>query len=77
VGEGVGLALVYRMVGRLGGRIWLESTAGVGSTFFVALPPAPAQPMAQAQAAKPVNALGLLWGVLVARLKSLFNRTPA
>jgi signal transduction histidine kinase len=40
-GEGVGLALVYRMVGRLGGRIWLESTAGVGSTFFVALPPAP------------------------------------
>jgi signal transduction histidine kinase len=41
-GEGVGLALVYRMVGRLAGRIWLESTAGVGSTFFVALPPAPA-----------------------------------
>jgi len=29
------------------------------------------------QAAKPVNALGVLWGVLVARLKSLFNRTPA
>lgn len=41
-GEGVGLALVYRMVGRLGGKIWLESTAGVGSTFFVALPPTPA-----------------------------------
>jgi signal transduction histidine kinase len=41
-GEGVGLALVYRMVGRLSGRIWLESTAGVGSTFFVALPSAPA-----------------------------------
>ncbi len=41
-GEGVGLALVYRMVSRLGGRIWLESTAGVGSTFFVALPTAPA-----------------------------------
>ena len=43
-GEGVGLALVYRMIGRLGGRIWLESTAGVGSTFFVALPPAPYTP---------------------------------
>ncbi len=41
-GEGIGLALVYRMVGRLGGRIWLESTAGVGSTFFVALPQASA-----------------------------------
>jgi signal transduction histidine kinase len=40
-GEGIGLALTYRMVGRLGGKIWLESAAGVGSTFFVALPPAP------------------------------------
>jgi signal transduction histidine kinase len=38
-GEGVGLALVSRMVGRLGGKIWLESAPGVGSTFFVALPP--------------------------------------
>ena len=43
-GEGVGLALVYRMVGRLGGKIWLESTAGIGSTFFVALPAAPGTP---------------------------------
>jgi signal transduction histidine kinase len=43
-GEGVGLALVYRMVGRLGGKIWLESTAGVGSTFYVALPAAPGTP---------------------------------
>ncbi len=40
-GEGVGLALVYRMVGRLGGRIWLQSGAGAGSTFYVALPPGP------------------------------------
>ncbi len=37
-GEGVGLALVARVVQRLGGRIWLKSSAGVGSTFFVALP---------------------------------------
>jgi signal transduction histidine kinase len=37
-GEGVGLALVRRMVERHGGKIWLESSAGVGSTFFVALP---------------------------------------
>jgi uncharacterized protein len=42
--------------------------------------PAPtAAPMAPppAQATKPVNALGLLWTVFVARFKSLFNRTPA
>jgi signal transduction histidine kinase len=49
-GEGVGLALVYRMVGRLGGKIWLESTAGVGSTFYVALPPAPPDGQSAAEA---------------------------
>ena len=48
-GEGVGLALVYRMVGRLGGKIWVESSAGEGSTFFVTLPGAPeGQPAAPA-----------------------------
>ena len=37
-GEGIGLSLVSRMVERHWGRIWVDSTAGVGSTFFVALP---------------------------------------
>jgi light-regulated signal transduction histidine kinase (bacteriophytochrome) len=37
-GEGIGLSLVRRVVERLGGKIWLQSAAGVGSTFFVALP---------------------------------------
>jgi light-regulated signal transduction histidine kinase (bacteriophytochrome) len=37
-GTGIGLALVRKAVRRLDGRIWLESTVGKGSTFFVALP---------------------------------------
>ena len=37
-GEGIGLALVRRMVERHGGKVWVESKEGEGSTFFVALP---------------------------------------
>ncbi len=42
-GEGVGLALVRRVVERHAGLVWLESTPGVGTTFFVALPAEPRQ----------------------------------
>lgn len=42
-GEGIGLAIVLRLVERHGGKIWFESTEGQGTTFFVSLPAAPPQ----------------------------------
>jgi hypothetical protein len=39
--------------------------------------PPPAQTPAQAQSAKPVDGLALLWAVIVARFRALFSRNPA
>jgi signal transduction histidine kinase len=37
-GYGIGLAVVKRIVQRYGGRIWVESVVGDGSTFHLSFP---------------------------------------
>jgi signal transduction histidine kinase len=40
-GEGIGLAIVRKLMGQLRGRVWVESVHGEGSTFFLSFPAGP------------------------------------
>jgi signal transduction histidine kinase len=56
-GSGLGLAISRQYAEMMGGRLWVESRQGVGSTFFLTLP---IKPPSSAEVAKRIKANGTL-----------------
>lgn len=61
-GSGIGLSICQKILGRMGGKIWLDSTPGKGSTFYFSLPENPPTELFARQSihvSRPPSALGI------------------